>query len=172
MSTDSLENAPTEPVKRKRGRPPGSRSHANHTQRVLTSREELEAAVRALAIVVGLEETFNAATLVAMTDQMLENAIRELVHAKFGTSNGDAVAATPDANWSAENEVQTLRMWCSQRSAYYKWGAEDLDRLKTALNEKYRGATVIPQFAHSCALRLVGSNRVILVNRQGFEVLS
>lgn len=105
-----------------------------------------------------------------MGDGMIRGAIKRLVTDWIGIGNG-VVPATPDVNWSAENEVQTLRFWCSRRCAYDQWPEEGFARLKEVLETKYRHATFIPQFAHSCALRLA-SGRVILVDRAGFEVLS
>lgn len=166
MSTNSLEDAPTEPAKRKRGRPLGSRSHVSELS---TERERLEDALAVWALVAGVAHFEDPITLAAMDDDMIRGAIKRIITDWIGAGNG-AVAATPDANWSAENEVQTLRSWCSRRCAYDQWPEQAFERLTAVLNEKYRNATVIPQFAHSCALRLA-SGRVILVNRQGFETL-
>lgn len=165
MSTDSLENAPTEPVKRKRGRPPGSVSHTDHIQRVLTSREALEAAVRALASVVGLEETFKPITLVMMTDQQLENAIRELAHAKFGVT----AAAKSDVP-SVDEQMNRIVRWQRARSIYFHRSEKEMASLRARLLEMPVGTEAIPAYANSVQVR-EPSGRVYLMNYSGYEVV-
>lgn len=137
--------------------------------RISHARRRLERALQALAIAGGIE-TFNDPIVIdAMTDAMIENAIRQIVSARFG---GVTAAATTAQTPDPDAELSNFRLWLSGKSEYYRWPPEALATLRERLVTRYKGATLIPAYAHSVGLRCFPSGQIIVLNRQGFEVIS